>query len=353
METASSLECCKAFMNWVERFGVPQTAISDNGNSFISNLYRDIMATFNIEVKFTPAYHAATNGAIERRHQTLKNALKASLVDMGNHHGDKWTQALPWVLLGKRAALQPDLDASASMLAFGRSPCLPGQLMGEPGPPLSNLQTKALLEELYKLDNKPAIQTSATVDPIDISYTDKITHVYVKVDEPRGLSPRFEGPYKVVSRPSRSQVQVRVGSFANGDPRLVTFHWSSCKPAHMRQDAPEGSRPNLGRRPEPTAVPSNDKNKQASPVSPAATRVTTNHETSNQVVPRPSSSRAEMDSFENRPPPHPNYVAKGPIITREMFDKWSPDMLGLPSNTRPARSTRNPTPRYVDAMINS
>ena len=45
--------------------------------------------TFNIKVNFSPAYHAATNGAIERQHQTIKNSLKACLVDMGNVHKDK------------------------------------------------------------------------------------------------------------------------------------------------------------------------------------------------------------------------------------------------------------------------
>ena len=43
-------------------------------------------------------------------------------------------------------------------------------------------------------------------------------------------------------------------------------------------------------------------------------------------------------------PPHPNYVKKGPIITTEMFNKWTPDML------RPVRSTRNPNPMYVEAI---
>ena len=72
MKEASSKECVRAFMEWIQRFGLPQTAISDNGNTFVSNLYKDIMANLNVEVKFTPAYHAATNGAIERRHQTIK-----------------------------------------------------------------------------------------------------------------------------------------------------------------------------------------------------------------------------------------------------------------------------------------
>ena len=136
MASATSLECCKAFLQHVSRFGVPKSAISDNGNSFVANLYQDIMKQFNIEVKFTPAYHPASNGAIENRHKTIKSALKASLVDMGDKHGDQWMRALPWVLLGKRVAYQPDLDASSSLLAFGRSPLIPGQMLGEAGPPL-------------------------------------------------------------------------------------------------------------------------------------------------------------------------------------------------------------------------
>ena len=125
---------------------VPAVAVSDNGNTFVANLYRDIMKTFGVEVKFTPAYHAATNGAVERRHQTIKNSLKASLVDMGDKHGSKWAKALPWVLMAKRAQVQPDLDASASQLVFGKSISLPGQLLGHPGPPLDNIQTKKLLQ---------------------------------------------------------------------------------------------------------------------------------------------------------------------------------------------------------------
>ena len=143
---------------------------------------------------------------------------------MGNNHGDKWMRALPWVLLGKRAALQPDLDASACMLAFGKSVDLPGQLLGHPGPPLSNLQTKALLEEMFKLESNPALQTSSKANPKDLDHTKNATHVYIKVEDPKGLSGRFEGPFEIVSRPSRSQIQVKIGVFANGQPRLSIYN---------------------------------------------------------------------------------------------------------------------------------
>ena len=89
---------------------------------------------------------------------------------------------------------------------------------------MTNAQVKDLLLEMEKIDNKPALQTSAKIEELDISQTDNITHVYVKVDDPRGLNPRFQGPFPVISRPSRSQVEVKVGSYADGRPRLSIFH---------------------------------------------------------------------------------------------------------------------------------
>ena len=166
-----------------------------------------------------------------------------------------------------------------------------------------------------------------------------------------------------MSRPSRSQVQVRVGSYADGTPRLVTFNWQSCKPAHMRTNAQEGSRPNIGRRPDPPtdqttlSVNNNALGENVETSQPVDNETSTK---SQQSV----SSPAERGKFEraknespvadplpdNRPQPHPDYIKKGPIITRQMFDKWTPDLLGLPASGRPIRATRNPAPNYVDAL---
>ena len=315
MTSPTSAEVCQGFLQWVSRFGVPKVAISDNGNTFVANLYKDLMKQFNIEVKFTPMYHAATNGAIERRHQTIKNSLKAALVDMGNTHGDRWMQALPWVLMGKRCAFQADYDTSASILAFGRSPLLPGQLLGHPGPPMTNAQVKDLLLEMEKIDNKPALQTSAKIEELDISQTNNITHVYVKVDDPRGLNPRFQGPFPVISRPSRSQVEVKVGSYADGRPRLSIFHWSSCKIANLREDFKEASRPNLGRRPDPPTVTA-----QLKPIAPSPVAVNNQEENKHEVAAK--------------------------IQTRQT----GPSEGSSEPRSRPVRATRNQNPIYVDGI---
>ena len=121
----------------------------------------------------------------------------------------------------------------------------------------------------------------------------------------------------------------------------------------MRPEAPEGSRPNLGRRPDPKP--------------PEAKLTETSNMAANDAVdagsPPPEinkqtegsrSAKIQTDNFETLSGrrPHPDYIAKGPIISREMYDKWTPDLLGIPQTSRPVRSTRNPCPKYVDSASN-
>ena len=214
-----------------------------------------------------------------------------------------------WVLLGKRAAFQSDLKTSPSLLAFGRSPLLPGQLLGHPGPALNNEQTSKLLEQLYQLENKPALQTSSTAEPIDISVTERATHVYVKVHEPRGLNPRFEGPFEIVSRPSRTQIEVKIGAYASGEPRLSVYNWSSCKIANLRDDFVEGARPKLGRKP---AQPS---------ASSKQTQLTVDAELLTEEKGKNERGKIQTGNSTHADPSAPS---------------------------RPIRSTRNRNPRYVE-----
>ena len=67
VDQSATLESRKNYPTFCVFYVMLGVAISNNGNSFVANLYKDIMKTFNVEVKFTPAYHAATNGGIERQ----------------------------------------------------------------------------------------------------------------------------------------------------------------------------------------------------------------------------------------------------------------------------------------------
>ena len=161
---------------------------------------------------------------------------------------------------------------------------------------------------------KPALPTSATVDPIDISYTEAATHIYIKVEDPKGLSPRWEGPYLITSRPSRSQVEVRLGSFADGSPRLQTYNWNTCKVAHLRPDMKDASRPKLGRphlQTPPNPKPTENLN-MADESSVASNQ-------NKQAVETPAKIQTSLE-------------------------------ISGDTSSRPVRSTRNPNPLYVDAL---
>ena len=64
---------------------------------------------------------------------------------MGAKHQNNWMRALPWVMLGKRVAVQPDLDASAAMLTFGKSVSPPGSVVRRSGSFVDKLRDKGPL----------------------------------------------------------------------------------------------------------------------------------------------------------------------------------------------------------------
>ena len=64
-----------------------------------------------------------------------------------------------------------------SQLVLGKSVVVPGSLLGEPGPPLNSTQTRALLEELYKMASRPPVPTSSPITENNIKKVEPINDV--------------------------------------------------------------------------------------------------------------------------------------------------------------------------------
>ena len=200
-------------------------------------------------VSYTPVYHAASLGHLERQHRDMKKSLRAALLEMGDTHGSAWTRALPWVMLVKKTAFQADLGASPAEVVYGQTLLVPGDLAGadinlDPDIP-------SLLARLRQQASKDPVQTAHHSTPKVHLPEDmkRATHVLTLRQQPAPLGARWDGPFEILERRGSTCLLIKVGEFVKGGaPRTELVHWSNCKVAHFLNEPYTVDRPTLGRR---------------------------------------------------------------------------------------------------------
>ncbi|GKD15792.1 putative reverse transcriptase domain-containing protein, partial [Tanacetum coccineum] len=68
----------------VSRHGVPVSIISDRDSKFASYFWRSLNNALGTQLDMSTAYHPHTDGQSERTIQTLKDMLRACVIDFGN-----------------------------------------------------------------------------------------------------------------------------------------------------------------------------------------------------------------------------------------------------------------------------
>ena len=166
---------------------------------------------------------------------------------MGDTHQERWLDHLPFVLLGRRVAFQPDLGASASELMLGKNVMVPGQLL----PEKTEDKLEDFLQQVMLATNNKAMQTSRHNPPekplSDIP--DGVTHAYTRQHQTTGLQPNFEGPFRIDGRVSKSVLRLEVGCYKDGTKCYELRHLNDLKMSHPKSLAAPAERPRLGRPP--------------------------------------------------------------------------------------------------------
>ena len=176
---------------------------------------------------------------------------------------------------------------------------------------------------------QPSNHSKKTVITKDLP--ENITHVYTRQHQTTGLDAPYEGPFPVASRVSRSVIKIIVGKFKSGEDRYEYRHLNDVKIAHPDSPAAVVQRPKLGRPAHHDGQTSTDVSAQSPPSLPKP------------VLDPPSFSPA-VESKQST-------AADAGVASSEDFNhETSIPMQPAPASVRPARSTRNPNPRYVDAI---
>lgn len=184
------------FSGWIARFGVPEIITTDRGANFESSLFSSLCRFLGTERNRTTSYHPIANGCIERFHRHLKSALMC-------HEDHRWTETLPAVLLGIRASLKEDMDASPADMVYGSPLRLPGEFfrnssstdLPSPADFLNSLRRR-----IQHLRPAPSVRHGSTSFFVhkDLSVA---SHVFVRTDYVRRpLQQPYTGPFKVLSR---------------------------------------------------------------------------------------------------------------------------------------------------------
>jgi transposase InsO family protein len=243
LRSTSTNACVSALVEgWIARFGIPQRITSDRGPQFTSALWSELTSRLGVKSQLTSPYHPQANGAVERFHRRLKEALRARLA------GSDWPAHLPWVLLGLRVAPREDSGVSAAELVYGCALSLPSQfLSGYELPPATFVrQLNSSLPCVASQHNE------ATAPPAGARRLQEAAYAYVKAPPILpALSPSYRGPYCVIA-PGNRYFVLEVGG------RPQAFSVVNLKP-HL------GSAPVL-----PASAPSRGRPRSASSSNPAS-----------------------------------------------------------------------------------
>lgn len=215
--------CAKAFVSgWVSRYGCPTTITTDRGQQFQSHLFKSLATLIGSEHRPTTAYHPQCNGMVERLHRQLKAAIVC-------HNTAEWSEVLPLVLLGIRAAWKEDLKASSAELVYGEPLKLPGEFFTPES--TATLNPADYVERLRKHITRLAPTSSSTHGNSKSFYLPKNiwTSEYIflrRGPEKRSLQSPYTGPYKVLKRNNKTfKIQVQ--------NKEITVTIDRIKPAYL------------------------------------------------------------------------------------------------------------------------
>lgn len=115
LRTISTRSVVKALSQFISIFGIPHTIQSDKGSNFTSRMFKEVLEQLRVKHQCSSAYHAQSQGALERFHQTLKSLLRGYCVELNRD----WEEGLPWLMLAAREVTQESTGFSPNDLVFG------------------------------------------------------------------------------------------------------------------------------------------------------------------------------------------------------------------------------------------
>ncbi|GKD43243.1 putative reverse transcriptase domain-containing protein [Tanacetum coccineum] len=170
----------------VSRHGVPISIILDRDSHFTSRFWQSLQSALGTQLDMSTAYHPETDGQSERTIQTLKDMLRACVIDFGKG----WERHLPLVEFSYNNSYHAIIKAAPFEALYDRK-CRSPVCWAKVGDAARDRQ-----RSYAKVRQKP----------LEFQVGDR---VMLKVSPPIGviqfkkrgkLNPRYIGPFKILER---------------------------------------------------------------------------------------------------------------------------------------------------------
>ncbi|GJT43778.1 putative reverse transcriptase domain-containing protein [Tanacetum coccineum] len=210
-ETDSTEKLTRLYMKEiVARHGIPVSIISDRDSHFTSRVWQSLHKALGTQLNLSTAYHPQIDGQSERTIQTLKDMLRAYVIDFGNG----WDRHLSLVEFSYNNSYHTSIKAAPFEALYGRkcrSPVCWAEV-GEAqltGPEIIHETTEKIFKIRDRMQAARDRQKSYADQrrrPLEFEVGDK---VMLKVAPWKGvvrfgkhgkLNPRYIGPFRIIER---------------------------------------------------------------------------------------------------------------------------------------------------------